>query len=149
GENFMFSIFTTWSGGAAFAAIAREMPAAATAASSIVHTATPTRARNSLRSAETALKMPGMVQVFDERRANLDEERLQFGVLRVGDEHGVDRLNHLLMISDLVINVGLVESLAFESAEIGKIFFPAGFQSAAGVIFLGRHLEFRHEFHRA
>src|SRR5262249_48816865 len=57
----------------------------------------------------------GVLEVRDKRRSHLDEQRFELLVLRIGNEHLVDRIEHLLVVRDLVVDVGLVERRALQS----------------------------------
>src|SRR5690606_20479206 len=133
GTNRMFSISTVcWCGSGC--AEARYPPS-------------PTRAPRRTRpasdghvaaSAQRRLQLFCMFQVRYERRADFDEQRLQLRVLRIGNQDVVQRVDHLLVVGDLVINVGLVKGRSLEGAQLGEVLVAAGFQRPAGVIFLGR-----------
>src|SRR5688572_23041575 len=59
--------------------------------------------------AERRLNLLGMLEMRNERRAHLDQQRLQVGVLGAGDQRLVDRFEHLGVVRDLMVHVGLVE----------------------------------------
>ncbi len=50
-----------------------------------------------------------MLEVRDKRRPHLDQQRLQLFVLGTGDQRLVDGIEHLLVIGNFVVDVGLVE----------------------------------------
>jgi len=56
--------------------------------------------------------MFGMVQVCNKRRPNIHEQRFQLDVLRARNQCFVERLEHLNVVRDLVIDVGLIECRA-------------------------------------
>jgi len=70
---------------------------------------------------ERRLHVLRVLEVRDERRAHLDEQRLQLRVLGVGDERLVDGIEDGLVIFDFVIDVRLVERPAAQRLEVGDI----------------------------
>ena len=83
-------------------------------------TATVNRSARSLLAAKGRLHVLGVLEVRDERRAHLDEQRLELRVLRVRDQHLVDGVEHLLVVRDLVIDVGLVEGRALAASSASR-----------------------------
>src|SRR5436190_12593018 len=63
---------------------------------------------------ELRLELLRMLQVAVDRGAHLLDQGLQLGVLRARDERLVDRVENLLVISDLLVDVRLVERGALE-----------------------------------
>src|SRR5512140_3490039 len=63
---------------------------------------------------ELAVELLRVVQVRLERWRDLLDQRLQLRVLGVREERGVDRVQHLLVVSNLVLDVRLVERGALE-----------------------------------
>ena len=55
---------------------------------------------------ERRLDLFGMLEMRDERRTHLDQQCLELGVGGPGDERLVDRVEHRLVIGDLVVDVG-------------------------------------------
>jgi len=87
-----------------------------------------------------------MLEMGCERRPDLYEQRLQFLILRAGNQRLVYRVEHGLVIRHLVVDVGLVELCALEPLETLECVFAAFFQSGAGGILFRLHLEFCYEF---
>ena len=87
-----------------------------------------------------------VLEVRDERRPDLDQQGLQLGVLRARDERLVDRVEHLLVVRDLVVDVGLVErGAASASSGCVTLSAPPAFRLLlVGVVFR-RDLELGHE----
>ena len=56
---------------------------------------------------ELGLQVLGVPQVGYERRSDLNEEGLEFGIRGVGDQGVIQRLDHLLVVGDLVVDIGL------------------------------------------
>src|SRR5687767_14836586 len=67
---------------------------------------------------EFRLDRLGEVEVRNERRTHLHEQRLQLLVLHAGDQGLVDGVEHRGVIRDLVVDVGLVEGRALEPLEL-------------------------------
>ena len=63
---------------------------------------------------ERRLDVLRVLEVRDERRTHLDEKRLELGVGGTGEQRLVDRIEHLLVIGDLVVDIRLVERRALE-----------------------------------
>ena len=82
------------------------------------------------------LQVLGVLEVRDERRAHLDEQRLQLGVRGAGDQRLVDRVEHLLVVRDLVVDVRLVERRALERLQVRDVLLAAGLQALAGGVVL-------------
>lgn len=58
------------------------------------------------------------------------EERFRFAVVRTRNQERVQRVQDLLMLRDLVVDIGLVERLAVEAAQRGEVLFAARLQRA-------------------
>src|SRR5687768_13222524 len=80
---------------------------------------------------ERALDLLGMLEVRDERRPHLDQERLQLRVRDAGDQRLVDGVEHRLVIRDLVVDVRLVERRALQRLEVGDVLLAALLQALA------------------
>jgi hypothetical protein len=65
-----------------------------------------------------------VLHMRDKSRAYLDQQRLQFRILRTGNQGLVDRIDHGLVIGDLIIDVGLIECGSFEILEICNVRVP-------------------------
>src|SRR5262245_37770576 len=78
---------------------------------------------------ERRLDLLGMLEVRDERRAHLDQQRLQLGVRGAGNQGLVDGVEHSLMIGDLVLDVRLVERRALQALEAGDVLVAARLQA--------------------
>src|SRR5262247_3798400 len=83
---------------------------------------------------ERRLDLLGMLEMRDERRTHLDQEGLELGVLRAGDERLVHRVDHRLVIGDFVVDVGLVELPALQALELGDVLLAPRLQALAGGI---------------
>src|SRR5262245_7437687 len=70
---------------------------------------------------ERRLDLLGMLEMRDECRAHLDQQGLELGVLGAGDERLVDRVEHRLVVGDLVVDVGLVELAALQALQLGDV----------------------------
>src|SRR5512141_335256 len=51
------------------------------------------------------LEMPGMLEVRDERRADLDQQSLEVGIAGAGNQRLVDGVQHLLVVGDFMVDV--------------------------------------------
>src|SRR5687768_5376332 len=71
--------------------------------------------------AKFALKSLGVLQMRRESRPHLDEQRFQFGILRVRNEHLVQRIDDGLVIGDLPSDVGAIVLGALELVQPGKV----------------------------
>src|SRR5690606_29136823 len=71
------------------------------------------------------LQLLRVLEVRDERWPHLDQQRLQLGVLRPGNERRVERVEHLLVIGGLVVDVRLVEGRAAERPELREVVVPS------------------------
>ncbi len=69
-----------------------------------------------------------MREVCHERRPHLDEQRLQLGVLRTGNEGLVHRIEHGLVIRHLVVDVRLVERRARQTLEVRDVLLAPDFR---------------------
>src|SRR5689334_16357589 len=67
---------------------------------------------------ERGLQLLRVLEVRDERRPHLDEQRLQLRVLGARDQRLVHRIDHLLVIVDLVVDVRLVERGALQRLQM-------------------------------
>ena len=63
-------------------------------------------------SSHLGLQHLGVLQMRDERRADLGDQRLQLLVLGARDQRLVDSVENLLVVGDFVVDVGLVERRA-------------------------------------
>ena len=100
-------------------------------------------------SLERRLQMLRVAEMLFESRPHFHEQGFELGVVRIRDECGVERSDHLFVISHLVVDVGAVERGAVERAEVGEIGLSAGLQRPAGVVGFGCHAEPSDEFNRA
>src|SRR5512135_2041281 len=82
--------------------------------------------------AKRRLDLFGVLEVPHEGRPHLHDQCLQLFVLGTGDERLVDRVEHLLMVSDFVVDVGLVEFGALQGLEVFDVFLAAGLEALAG-----------------
>ena len=73
---------------------------------------------------------------------DLDDQPLELFVLGIGHQCLVDRVEHGLMIRNLVVDVGLVEILAFQAFELLEVIFAAGHEALAGRVVFRLDLEF-------
>ena len=85
----------------------------------------------SLSGGERLLQTPGVLQVGNERRPHLDDQRLQFCILRVRHECLVDRFEDLRVVRHLVVHIRLVKCGTLERLQLGDILLAAGFQCLA------------------
>ena len=81
-----------------------------------------------------------MLEMRDERRTHLDQQCLELGVGGPGDERLVDRVEHRLVIGDLVVDVGLSNSAPFRPLSLATFLSPPAFRLwlvglSAGVTF--------------
>src|SRR4051812_2884785 len=91
--------------------------------------------------AERRLDVLGVLEMGDERRTRFLEQRLQLGVLRIRDQRLVERVDHGLVVGDLVVDVGAVELGALQLLQVGEVLVAALLQALAGVAFLRRDLQ--------
>ena len=82
-----------------------------------------------------------MLEMRDEGRTYLDQQCLELGVGGPGDERLVDRVEHRLVIGDLVVDVGLVELRSLQTLELGDVLVAACLQALAGRIVGRRDLQ--------
>jgi len=61
---------------------------------------------------QSGLQLLRVLQMCDECRTDFHEERLQSGVLRMGDQGLVDGVNDGLVVHDFVGDIGFIESCA-------------------------------------
>src|SRR5688572_14449114 len=101
-----------------------------------------------LRLLQRRLDLLRVVAVRDEGRADLDQQRLQLGVARIGDQRLVERIQHLLVIRHLVVDVCLVEGRAFQRFQVRQVLLAAGFEALAGWVVLGLHFQLGDEIGR-
>ena len=66
-----------------------------------------------------------MIAVRDEGRPYFEQQRLQFRIRRSGNEHRVERVNDVLVIGKLAIDVGAIECCALERLQMGEVLFTA------------------------
>ena len=90
---------------------------------------------------ERRLDVFGMLEMRDERRTHLDQQCLELGAGGPGDERLVDRVEHRLVIGDLVVDVGLVELRSLQALELGDVLVAACLQALAGRIVGRRDLQ--------
>src|SRR5205085_4885359 len=76
------------------------------------------------------------------------DEALQLRVLRARDQHLVDRIEHLLVVRHLVLDVGLVERAALERLQLRDVLLGALLQALARIARLGLHAELLRERRR-
>ena len=114
----------------------------------LVHAATTPRATTDAvaaqRTGKGTLRRLNLLRHFEvgrDGRADLHEQRLEVGVLRVRDERLVDRVQHGLMVGHLVVDVRLVELLAAQALKLREIAVATGLELLAGVVVLGRDVE--------
>src|SRR5262249_50456340 len=69
-------------------------------------------------SLETGLYLLRLLEMRHEGRPRLREQLLELGVLRVRDQRLVHRVEHALVVHDLVIDVFLVELFAAEPPQL-------------------------------
>src|SRR4026209_241399 len=132
GTNFMPSMRTACVFPAACAAAAPKRSAAASTAR---------RATFIALLAQRGLQVLGVLEVRRDRRADLLDQPLQLGVLRVRDEHLVDRVEDLLVVVDFVIDIGLVELGALQRLQLGFVVLRRALQGLAGVALGGLHVQ--------
>src|SRR5688500_3075597 len=87
---------------------------------------------------QLGLDLSGVLQARCERGAHIREQLLQLRVLGAGDQGLIERVENVLVISDLVVDVGLVEGRSGEVAHRGAERILAGRQSQAGFVVLRR-----------
>src|SRR5215468_7350259 len=84
-------------------------------------------------SLERCLDLLRVLQMRDEGGSHLHQQRLELLVLGARDQRLVHRVEHRLVIRDLVVDVGLVEVLALlQSAQVREVVAPALREAAAG-----------------
>jgi hypothetical protein len=76
-------------------------------------------------------------QMGHECRAHLEEQRLELGILGIGDQRPVDRVEHGLMIGNLLLHVRAIERSTAQLAQPGEIVIPSLLQVLARGIGLG------------
>ncbi len=86
-----------------------------------------------------------MLQMRDECRAHLHEQRFELCVLCARDQCLVDGVQHGLVIRNFVIDVCLVERRAIQLAQRCEILIAAALQALARRIALGRDMQLRDE----
>src|SRR5690242_18933143 len=96
--------------------------------------------------AERRLDVLGVLEVGDERRPRYLEQRLQLGVLRIRDQRLVERVDHGLVVRDLVVDVSAVELSAQQLLQVGEVLVAALLQALAGVALLRRDLQLLRSF---
>ena len=72
--------------------------------------------------AERPLQVLRVLEVGDERRAHFHEQGLELFVLRAGDERLVDRVQDLLVVGHLVVDVGASNSAPFSAFSAATFF---------------------------
>src|SRR5262245_27129232 len=90
---------------------------------------------------EAGLDLLGMLEMRHEGRARLFQQGLELGVLGAGDEGLVDRVEHGLVVGDLVVDVRLVELGALQPLELGDVLVAAFLQGLAGRVVLRLDLQ--------
>src|SRR5581483_277056 len=91
--------------------------------------------------ADLRLQALRMLEMRNERRSHLDQQRFQLLVLGTRNQRLVQRIDDGLVIGDLVVDVSAVEVGALEAFQLGEIVVAALLQAPAGVIFFRLHLE--------
>src|SRR5215472_3259 len=89
-----------------------------------------------------------VLEVGDERRPHRDEQVLQLRVLRARDQRLVERIDHLFVVRDLLLDVGAVERRAAQRLQVLDVVLAALLQALAGRVVLGGDLELGDERHR-
>src|SRR6476469_7762027 len=87
---------------------------------------------------ELLLQHLGVLEVSDERRPYLDQERLELGVGGARDQRLVDRVEDLLVVGDLVVDVGAIEGGAVQLLERREVLLATLGERLAGGVVLGR-----------
>ena len=90
---------------------------------------------------EPSLQTLRVLEVRDEGRTHLDEQRLEFLVRRARNQRLVERIDHLLVVRHFMIDVRLVERRALERLQVGEVLLAVGLQALAGGIVLRRNFE--------
>src|SRR5215213_11060753 len=91
------------------------------------------------------LELLGVLEMRDEGWPHVDQQRLQLLVLSAGNQRVVQRIDHLLVIRDLVADVGLVERRVLQALELGDVLLAARLQALARRIVLRRDMKLVHE----
>src|SRR5664279_4092629 len=124
--------------GPAAAAASGSAPAATMAAPTMVAT---TPRRTSALLAERRLQALRVLQMRHERRSHRDEQALQLGVLRARDQRLVDGVEHLLVVGDLVVDVGALERRTLQLLQVPDVLGASRLEALAGRVVFGRDLE--------
>src|SRR6185437_3072720 len=125
--------------------------AAATSAAATMRVATEVtahtgkRARRGTSASQRSLYPFRMLEVIDEERPHLHECRLELGVLSAWNQYLVHRIDDGLVISDLVIDVGLVERGAVELLERREVFLASLTEAPARRVAFRCHVQLVHE----
>src|SRR5664279_4077208 len=125
--------------GPAAAAASGSAPAAATTAAPAMIATTPRR--TSALLAERRLQALRVLQMRHERRSHRDEQALQLGVLRARDQRLVDGVEHLLVVGDLVVDVGALERRTLQLLQVPDVLGASRLEALAGRVVFGRDLE--------
>src|SRR6516225_7813590 len=136
GLNCMFSMTTVCTAPCAgcFAPAAAMLPderrnAAGQSQRSRARSVSPGRLGTAL--AQSRLDLLRHVEVGHERGPHLDQQRLELCVLGTRDQSLVQRIQHGLVVGDLVVDVGLVEGSAAERLQLGDVLIAALLEALA------------------
>src|SRR5262249_55024949 len=90
---------------------------------------------------EVRLDLLGVVQVLNEGRSGLYQQRFELGILGTRYQCLVQGIEHRLVIGDLVIDVCLVERRSGELLQFGEILIATFLQGLAGGAGLRSHIQ--------
>ena len=80
-----------------------------------------------------------MLKVSDKSRSHFDQQSFQFAVCCPGNQGLIERIDHLLVIRDFMINVRLVERRTLKCLQISEVLGAVGLQAlACGIVLRAR-----------